>query len=204
MTPSRPPGWSSCASARDPMGILARGVRLRACLEADRVDPAGDAQQRVLATVGAAGARTGGPAVSEDLLHGVAGHEVDRLEAHLPRLVEPIRDAVHDVDVGRASQACAHRREQADRSRSEDGHAVARGHAGELGCVVAGGQRVGEQDEVVLPVVSRLARQPQAVGVAERNADELGLRPGVATHARIAVRRARRAGVVGQALRAAS
>src|SRR4051794_7648772 len=69
----------------------------------------------------------------------------------------------------------------------------------QLGGVIARGKDVGEQDEVVLPLVERLPGYLQRIEIRERHAHELGLPAFEVAHPRIPVRRVRALRVDGQA-----
>jgi hypothetical protein len=166
-------------------GVLARGVLAIARLEADGVDAALDAVHPLLAD-----RQPASPAQLPDLLDGVANFEVDGRRSDLAGLVEPLRDVVDDVDLARAAQQRAVRGQQPDRARAEDRDGRARLHVRQLGGVPAGDERVGEHHEVVLAIIAGLAGQRHAVGVGERDAQQLRLRPAVVAHAGIAVGRA--------------
>ena len=128
------------------------------------------------------------------MLDRIAVLEVDRRRAELARLIEPLRDAIDDVHLGGASQQRAVGGEQPDRPGAEHGHRAARLDQRQLGRVPAGDERIRQQQEVVLALVARLAREQHAVGVRERDAQELGLGAPIG-HSRVAVRGAAAAGV---------
>src|SRR5439155_16798631 len=118
--------------------------------------------------------------VLQDLLDGVAFPKVDRDSSKLPSYVEAFGDVVHDVHLRRPAQLQgAMGGEQTDGAGPEDGDAVALRDLSELGGVVAGGKGVGEQHEIVLPLVTGLPGEAETVGVGERDMQPLGLGPPV-------------------------
>ena len=88
----------------------------------------------------------------------------------------------------RSAMASTHRRmplreasgvrgKQPDRACAEDGNRVAGSDVDDGNAVVAGGEGISEQDEIVFPIVAGLAWELEAIGIGERHAKQLRRAP---------------------------
>jgi hypothetical protein len=132
-----------------------------------------------------------------DLLGGVALLEVDRDGADFFGLLEPLGHTVDDEDLGGTADERRVSGHQADRTSAKDADALAGRDACQLAAVVAGGEDVGQEDEVCLELLP--LRKLEAVEVRVRDAKVLGLTARVRAHRHIAVRATGEAWVDGEA-----
>jgi hypothetical protein len=64
--------------------------------------------------------------------------------------------------------------------------------------MIAGGERVSQQNEVIFPRIAGLARQLQTVGIGKGDAEKLGLSSLIAALVWVAIRRPRLSGIGGE------
>ena len=92
------------------------------------------------------------------------------------RHLEPIGHTVHGEDAGRPEEPRRLHRQKPHGTASDHGHHVSRADPSHLGAMIAGGQDVPQEDRLV---VGQVVGDRLEHDVGERDADSLGLRPGV-------------------------
>jgi hypothetical protein len=98
-------------------------------------------------------------------------------------------DEVHHVDCRGPTQVqCTRGHEQTDGASPEDRHALPWRDASEFGGMVARGEGISQQHEIVFSLVSRFSRQAQAISISKGDTDSFRLGPPVRSHPGIAIR----------------
>src|SRR5215207_241854 len=127
------------------------------------------------------------PSRLQDLLDRIPFQEVDRNGADLARLLQPLGDHVHDVDLRCPPQERGVGGQKPYRSRPEDCYSSGWIHTRKLGGMPTRDPRVGQKHEVVFELIVRLAGELDAVDVGERYPQEFGLGAAIRTHPGVAV-----------------
>src|SRR5712692_8085610 len=110
----------------DLIWLLAGGISAVARLKPNRIDATIHSAHALFPTPRRSSMFADATALFQDLFDRVASAKVNRDGSQLPSFRQPLRDGVHHVHFGRPTEQGAIRREQTDRARAENGHAIPR------------------------------------------------------------------------------